>query len=436
MKVFWSWQDDSPGKTNRHFIKAALEAAVTALAGEYELEDADRPALDHDTKGVSGAAEIVPVLMDKIANSAVFVADVTPVAKTADGKALPNANVMIELGWSLNKPGWQRQIYVLNKAGGHEPADLPFDIRGRRVLCYTLTETADGKARESVRKALIGDLTAAIRINLDQHLEDEAAARPIPGILAKADEPSLWEGADQGFSHQDSFSETHWTPVKIPPAPRAYLRVIPGGWKTEAPDVSTIGRLDHGIALNAPSDQSSGDFGVTKEGYVRYWISSEPDAPRESKDLTMYFEDTGEFWMFTGSPIITYSGSNKRAVDLAMVFQGWASALRRANFIFDHFGALPVRRVEVGFTGFDDVQFPGGWHKAGRPPARRPELRFDRTLRDWSDDAQEKFLIEALAKVFRLFGASPLPLPDATKFVTNADRERGRKSPWARTTKE
>src|SRR4051794_382769 len=111
MIVFWSWQDDLPGKANRHFIKAALEAAVATLAGEFELEDADRPTLDHDTKGVPGAAEIVPVLMDKIANSAVFVADVTPVAKTADGKALPNANVMIELGWSLNKPGWARQIY-------------------------------------------------------------------------------------------------------------------------------------------------------------------------------------------------------------------------------------------------------------------------------------------------------------------------------------
>ena len=429
--MFWSWQDDSPGKTNRHFIKAALEAAVGTLVGEYELEDADRPTLDHDTKGVPGAAEIVPVLMDKIANSAVFVADVTPVAKTNDGKALPNANVMIELGWSLNKPGWARQIYILNTASGYKPADLPFDIRSRRILTYALAESADGKAKESAKKALIGDLTAAIRTNLEQHLEEEAAARPIPGVPAKADEPSLWEDADHGFSHQDSFGQNHWTPVKIPSGPRAYLRVIPGGWKADAPDVNAIGSLDDSIAPYAPSHQSGGDFGVTKEGYVRYWISSTRDAPRESEDLTMYFEDTGEFWMITGSPIVTISGTNKRAVDLARVFQGWAAALRRANFILDHFGALPVRRVEVGFTGFDDVQFPGGWYQAARPPARRPELRFDSTLRGWSADAQEAFLIEALGKVFRLFGMSPLPQADATKFVANNDRERGRASPWA-----
>jgi hypothetical protein len=433
MKVFWSWQDDSPGKTNRYFIKAALEAAVAALAGEYELEDADRPTLDHDTKGVPGAAEIVPVLLDKIANSAVFVADVTPVAKTANGKALPNANVMIELGWSLNKPGWARQIYVLNTASGYKPGDLPFDIRGRRILTYALAETSEGKAKESAKKALIGDLTAAIRTNLEQHLEEEAAARPIPGVPAKADEPSLWEGADKGFSHQDSdsFAQNRRTPVTIPSGPRAYIRVIPGSWKTEAPDVNAIGRLDINVKPNAPSYESGGDFGATKEGYVNYWISSAPDMPRESKDLTMYFEDTGEFWMVNGSPIVNYTSTNRRALDLAMVFRGWASALRRANFVFDHFGAMPVRRVEVGFTGFDDVEFPGGWNIASRPPARRPELRFDRTLREWSADAQEEFLIEALGKVFRVFGLSPLSRAGAAKFVASNDPERGRRSPWS-----
>jgi hypothetical protein len=94
------------------------------------------------------------------------------------------------------------------------------------------------------------------------------------------------------------------------------------------------------------------------------------------------------------------------------------------------FGDLPVRRAEVGFTGFDDVQFPGGWHKSPRPPARRPELRFDLTLREWSADAQEAFLIESLGKVFRLFGLSPLSQVDTAKFVANNDRERSRASPW------
>jgi hypothetical protein len=431
MKVFWSWQDDSPGKTNRHFIKGALEAAVATLAGEYEFEDADRPTLDHDTKEVPGAAEIVPVLMDKIANSAVFVADVTPIAQTKDGKALPNANVMIELGWSLNKPGWARQIYVLNTATGFKLSDLPFDIRGRRVLTYALAPTDDGKVKDAAKKRLIAELTDAIRTNLKHHLEEEAARRPIPGLAAKSDEPSLWAGAENGFSHQDSFGRNHWTSVTIPVGPRAYLRVIPSGWKTEPPDVDAIGRLNSSVVPFAPTHQSGGDRGATKEGYVQYWISSGSEEPRKSEDLTMYFEDTGEFWMITGSPIVTYSGTTKRAVDLAAMFQGWASAIRRIHWILDHFGALRARRVEVGFTGFDDVRFPGGWYEASLPPARRPELRFDRTLRDWSPEDQEAFLIEALGKVFRLFGISPRPRADAAAFVANNDHERGRPSPFS-----
>jgi hypothetical protein len=430
MKIFWSWQDDSPGKTNRHFIKEALEAAVATLAGQYELEDADRPTLDHDTKGVPGAAEIVPVLMDKIANSAVFVADVTPVAQTEQGKALPNANVMVELGWSLNRPGWARQIYVLNTASGFKPSDLPFDIRSRRVLAYALAPADDEKAKDITKKRLIGDLTVAIRTNLEHYLEEEAATRPISGVPSKPDEPSLWFGAETGFSHQESFALNHWRSVTIPVGPRAYLRVIPCGWKTEPPSVAAIGRLDLNVIPYAPSYESAGDLGATKEGYVHYWISSGRDEPRESKDLTMYFEDTGEFWMITGSPIVTYGGSTiNRSVDLAAVFKGWASAMRRMHWILDRFGALPTRRVEVGFTGFDDVRFPGGWYEAARPPARRPELRFDRTLRDWPPETQESFLIEALEKVFRLFGVIPLPQADAAKFVANNDPERGRESP-------
>lgn len=428
MKIFWSWQDDLPGKANRHFIKAALEAAVVALAGEYELDDAERPTLDHDTKGVPGAAEIVPVLMDKIANSAVFVADVTPIAKTEKGKALPNANVMVELGWSLNKPGWARQIYVLNTASGYAESDLPFDIRSRRVLTYALALTADKKTEDKVKKRLTQELTEAIRTNLDHHLDERAASSPISGVPIKTDEPSLWAGAENGFSHQDSSASSQTKSVAIPTGPRAYLRVIPSGWRGEPPDVATIGNLDQAVAIYAPSHQNSGDFGATSEGFVRYWISSYQ--PPKSEDLTMYFEETGEFWMITGSPIVTNAGATKRGVDLAVIFQGWAAALRRAHWIFDHYDARPARRVEIGFTGFDDVQFPGGWNQSARPVIRRPDFRFDRTLRDWSAEAQKAFLIEGLGKIFRLFGKSPLSRADAATFVDNNDHERGRKAPW------
>jgi len=415
MKIFWSWQDDSSIKENRHFIKGALEIAVAALAGEYDLEDAGRPSLDHDTKGVPGAAEIAPILMEKIANSAVFVADVTPVAKTTSGKPIPNANVMIELGWSLNKPGWKRQIYVLNKASGYEPSDLPFDIRGRRVLTYTLDRDADHKIKSTVEKKLSRDLTDAIRLNLAQHREEVAAALPVPGVSAEMDEPSLWAGASLGFSHQDSSVRSQWRSVNFAAGPRVYIRLIPSGWKKAPPDVTAIQNLGSSLMPYAPTHQSGGDFGATKEGFVHYWISS--DNPRKTEDATMYFEDTGEFWMVTSSPIYAYAGDKGRGVDLTQVFRAWGDVLRRVNLVFDKYGALGVRRVEVGFTGFKEVRFPGGWVKADQPLPRRPALRFDRIQAVWSDDAQQTFLVAALNHIFRLYGLTPLPEEKAREFV-------------------
>jgi len=31
MKVFWSWQSDTPGKIGRHFVRDALQAAIERL---------------------------------------------------------------------------------------------------------------------------------------------------------------------------------------------------------------------------------------------------------------------------------------------------------------------------------------------------------------------------------------------------------------------
>src|SRR4051812_15217127 len=104
MKVFWSWQSDHPGKIARHFVRYALEQAINDLKQEPEIEEAGRDVeLDHDRKGVPGSPDLAAVILEKIRNSNVFVADVTPVGQV-DGspeKRLINSNVAIELGYAL-----------------------------------------------------------------------------------------------------------------------------------------------------------------------------------------------------------------------------------------------------------------------------------------------------------------------------------------------
>lgn len=428
MKVFWSWQADLPGSIHRHFIKDALEDAISAISAEFEVDDADRPNLDHATKGVSGAADIAHTVLEKIAEAAVFVADVTPVAETQKGKGLPNPNVMIELGWSLNRPGWQRQIYILNTADGWTPDDLPFDIRGRLVMRYSLAEGADGKEKASARKTLARELEAAIRANLKTVLEERAAEQPIAGMAADPETPSIWAGATAGFSHQNSSENGGWKNVAIESGPRAYMRIIPSGWKSQPPSVSEALRLYPSRWLDVYTRYREGDFGPTENGFVNYWRSSAPDSATTTEDVAMFFEETGEFWILQGSALWE-DRNGVKAVELAQVFKCWSAALRRANWIFDHYGALPVRRVEVGFTGFKGARLPG--MRGGQSIARRDTVMFDMKGHGWSKtDRQRSFLFGALRKVFDAFALQSPSDAEATTFLDANDVERNLRNPF------
>ncbi|MBK6491653.1 MAG: hypothetical protein IPF97_08165 [Sphingomonadales bacterium] len=75
--VFWSWQSDQPSRETRNIIRDALVSALDRIA--IEVEEAERPEIDHDTKDAPGP-DIVATILAKIQQAAVFVADVTPIA--------------------------------------------------------------------------------------------------------------------------------------------------------------------------------------------------------------------------------------------------------------------------------------------------------------------------------------------------------------------
>ena len=117
MKVFWSWQADTPGNTGRHFVREALADAIKALK---QPEDVEEPTaretrealhLDHDRQGVPGSPDLAPTIFRKIDQAAVFVADVTLVSHITKGreasstKKLINSNVAIEYGYALHALG-------------------------------------------------------------------------------------------------------------------------------------------------------------------------------------------------------------------------------------------------------------------------------------------------------------------------------------------
>src|SRR5258708_27144927 len=85
MKCFWSWQSGAAGKIGRHCVRDALIAAIGQLKeapdveGPTERETRSAMHLDQDRKGVSGSPDLARVILEKIEDAAVFVADVTSV---------------------------------------------------------------------------------------------------------------------------------------------------------------------------------------------------------------------------------------------------------------------------------------------------------------------------------------------------------------------
>ncbi len=424
-KIFWSWQSDYSPKTCRHFIRDALADAIAQIAGETGVDDADRPEIDHDTKGERGMADIAATILNKIADAAVFVADLTPIAKSPDGKWLPNPNVMIELGWAMHRPGWERVIGILNMASGAKVEDLPFDIRHRRIVTFVLSETTDKPTRTAVRSKLVKELKEALQTNLEERADDHAATVQIAGVAPKADNYSIWASAGDTLTHNDAFGGAGRDKVEMPNVPRAFMRIIPAGWKNGTPSVSEIAKLNQSESVDAPGDSgSSGNYGATEEGYVRYWITGR-QGPGEasSTNMTMFFTDTGEFWMLNGSVIAEHQGQLLLR-DQPMLGH-WSQLLRTAMAVMDRFQAQKTRRVEAGLFGVRDLQWYSEW-PSDRTPSRRNDTREIKQSQDWSPEAQLTFLTDAYNRVRDLFALERSTEAEVTRILMQFDPERFR----------
>lgn len=391
MKVFWSWQNDSDSKTNRQFIRDALAKAVEEAGEALGLEDAERPELDHDTKDTPGMTEITSTILRKISESAVFVADLTPIGEAVSGKALPNPNVLIELGWALSELGPDRIIAILNTHAA-TPDDLPFDIRHRRALTYELAPDADKPERRIVRAKLTSDLAEAITANLRQYSEEQAAAAEFRSVPAKEGDPSIWASHTGTLEYINTMERNG--SVSSPDGPRAFLRVIPFGWKEGIPQIAHIQDAEQGEEVCPVAEVTShGDFGPCEEGFVRFWFTGD----NESRNVSMWFDETGEFWIIHGSAVVKWK-PNKSMLLVGSVLRGWRQNLRSAMKVLDRFGAFPARKIEAGLVGIKGTMWPPDMLSFSAP-ARKDRTIIASQQTDWSDQAQLIFLTDAYNKI-------------------------------------
>lgn len=183
MIVFYSWQTDSPRKTNKAFIQGALDDAIAELNAEVEITQPERPdspiELDQDTKGILGSPPIAEVILSKIKAANVVVSDVTLVATGCDDKLHINSNVAIELGYALGAKGYEPLLKVMNTYAG-DPNQLPFDLRDRRhPVTYKLAPDASKATIRQERTRLAHELVNILRQYLSaSEVEPQPLQRP------------------------------------------------------------------------------------------------------------------------------------------------------------------------------------------------------------------------------------------------------------------
>jgi hypothetical protein len=172
--IFYSWQSDLPNAINRRFIQTALERAARSIRNDASIHV--EPVVDRDTSGVPGSPDIATTILEKIDNCDVFVCDVSIINSDQGQRPTPNPNVLFELGYALKRLGWGRIIMVLNAALG-PVSDLPFDLRMKRVLVYSMQEGAADRSAE--RRHLEARLTSALQEIFRQidRVDGEAATR-------------------------------------------------------------------------------------------------------------------------------------------------------------------------------------------------------------------------------------------------------------------
>ena len=175
--VFYAWQSDLPD--TQGLIESALAAAIQNLNRDLTVENALQ--LDQDTRGVAGWPDIISEILSKIEACQVFVADITPInGPESNYKMTPNPNVLLELGFALGTGMRERRIICIVNTS-HLPngdlRELPFDLRSRRLIPFSLTatpQTASHQDIHEVERLLTTSLEEAIGLIMSTADQEDA----------------------------------------------------------------------------------------------------------------------------------------------------------------------------------------------------------------------------------------------------------------------
>lgn len=366
--VFWSWQSDQPQRETRRLIRDALSDAINRIAAT--MEESERPGLDHDTKNVPGSPEIVATILKKIDSASVFVADVTPISVSENGKHISNPNVLIELGYAKHALGTDRIILVWNTAITDCTVDnLPFDLRHRRgPISFDLPIGAPTSILRKKRETLSQQLEIALNACL-ANLPTQSELIPSWHSNAEND-PSIWATGENAMA----INHRHDPPVSMgfDHRPRAYARIIPQFWQKED---NARSRLENDLSLTALGKYSGLDWGRTTGGFIAYRASDPIYERGSTPTATRWFQESGEIWGIASSFFTSHDDYIFFSESYA-VYQ-WLSWLRHSIKICKAIGGSGQIFCRLGVSGIDGTRWPkNGWVTGAPNVAVENDLEF------------------------------------------------------------
>lgn len=412
MKVFWSWQSDTPGKTGRHFVRDCLLVAIDRLNAERsevsELEAAAREPieLDQDRKGVKGSPGLADTIYAKIREAAVVVCDVTPVAELVAGdgrvKKLTNPNVAIELGYAQGTRGDDRVLMVLNLVRGrHE--ELAFDLRHKTgILTYSLVDDASKEVITAEAKRFTALLVDALRPYAEEPAAPVEPPAPFVRTPSTTDQARWWQPGEV-------IGQTPGRAGVVGPAdPLVYLRLMPAHG---VPEIAIADLRDHARHFST----FDGGFNQDRNGRGMILLAhtgGTAGEPIEVQSATQLFE-TGEVWAFDAHAL-RRGRMGDAAGPLVPILPVERNTHRLlfecARSMVEYFGtSLPIS-VEFGMAPANEFVLPTGAGYSGI--CYRPVIQIHDVLVDCEDPTIEACARRIFSRFWDAFGERrPVDMP-------------------------
>ena len=334
IKIFYAWQSDRPNNLNRGLIRRALDDAVRQIASDLDINDADRPDIqvDQDTQGVPGSPDIAQTILRKIDECDIFVADLTFIPSAEGDRETPNPNVLFEYGYALKGLSESRMVPIFNSAFG-DPDDLPFDLRQKRCVTYSVSNDGDDKgAREERRVArdeLISKLKTQVQTIINNLKEQEGEPEvdeysPVEFPVRKSSFLSYPE--DLGVTHSIE-PEEDGRRVQVEVGPCLFLRLMPTALVPELSFVDAQGIVQYDLKPLAHWRETGCELVRNRYGAAACNVSSDDD---KALTFSQLFR-SGEIWgidYFHAARKGTFHGKTVPVIDIAIAEKIFVKGLR------------------------------------------------------------------------------------------------------------